>query len=140
MCNIIVFMYLLELKSMKGCKALRHHFLFWGIESFSSIPSLFSNKLCVCLCCLWSLSFSFAPFVSLCWLQWVFCAIWLWKKKDGSCKQYIKLKVVACGGTHISVWERERRERWMKWKGSGRCSFSSAVFSSCFSVFIISHQ
>ncbi|WVZ25954.1 hypothetical protein V8G54_004498, partial [Vigna mungo] len=58
-------------------------------------------------------------------------AITLWKMKDGSCTQYIKLKMEALGGlTYLSqikrsVWvvcERERGKR------SGRCSSSSSNF------------
>lgn len=88
---IYTYMYLLEVKGMKGCEALRHRFPFCGIESFfnsftlslsiylserhshtytyklhtlSLSPSLFLSVLS--LCRLSSLSFSFAPLLSLC--------------------------------------------------------------------------
>lgn len=59
MMNIYLYVYLLELQSMKGCKALRHRFPFCGIESFFNSLSFFSLSLLIShysLCCrLWTL-------------------------------------------------------------------------------------
>ena len=115
-------MYLLELQSMKGYKALRHRFPFCGIESFFNSFSLYQGTLAYTYA-LFSLSLSlslslcvvtlspvvsFFLFLALSFSLLLFAvsvfAITLWKKKDGSCTQYEKeLKIEAFGGTHISV-------------------------------------
>ena len=102
-------MYLLELQSVKGCKALRHRFPFCGIESFSNSSSFFS--LFVLSLLLSSLSFSFSPFFfslaarcSKC-----FCNHPLERERWNFI--LYKIKMEALGSTDISLKQTQARER-----------------------------
>lgn len=111
-CVVLCYVYLLEVKGMKGCEALKYRFLFCGIESFFNFFSLYLSEthshtyiyihtllsLSLCVVALSSVV-SFFLYRSFTFSLLLFAAsvfaITLWKRKDGSCTQYIKLKMEA---------------------------------------------
>jgi hypothetical protein len=113
-------MYLLELQSVKGCKALRHRFPFCGIESFSNSSSFFLSLYVVApslvsFFLFLSFYFSLAARCSKC-----FCNHPLERERWNFI--LYKIKMEALGSTDISLTQTQARERKRERERSSRFS------------------